>query len=215
MKKVSAPQIRLGLLADTHIPYRCPILRSEVLEALTGVDMILHAGDVDEPWALAPLQEIAPVYAVRGNYHIADRSDGGASLPHTVSLQVAGFKILLVHGHRFAPLPIVLWWKVRSVFHHSLRRWDYPAYERRIVQGLLHRHAQADILIFGHTHRFYLARWGKTLVINPGAALPTAYFNAPFRPSVAHLVLRAGELPKVVRIPIMLRDSSGGATTAS
>ncbi len=210
----SSQTVRLGLLADTHVPYRSPSLPPVVLDALRGVDLILHAGDVDEPWALAPLREIAPVHAVRGNYHIVERSNAGASLPLTVTLRVAGLQIVLVHGHRFASLPVVWWWKVRSVFQHLRHRWDYPAYERTIIRGLLRQYGQADILVFGHTHRFYLARWGKTLVINPGAALNTAYFNAPFLPSVVHLILTPGKAPQAIRIPVHLAAPSAAATTA-
>ena len=54
--------MKLGIISDTH-----DLLRPEVLAALTGVDAILHAGDINSQQILDQLQTIAPVYAVRGN----------------------------------------------------------------------------------------------------------------------------------------------------
>ena len=45
---------------------------------------------------------------------------------------------------------------------------------------------EADIIVFGHTHRPVVRQIGSALVINPGAAGP-ARFN--FKPTVAHLRL--------------------------
>ena len=190
--------MRIGLLADTHIPYRADAIPAAVLDALRGVDLILHAGDVDEPWALDALRELAPVHAVRGNYHLFDGSSGGASLPETVELRAAGFHIGVIHGHRMGPA--TWFWKLYLLLENMRGRWSTPAYDRAIARALLRRFPQADIIVFGHTHRFYQAYWNKTLLINPGAALHTAYFNAPYTPSLAHLILEPGLPPEVHKI---------------
>ena len=52
----------VGLISDTH-----GLLRPAVVAALSGVDRILHAGDVGKPEILDELRAIAPVTAVRGN----------------------------------------------------------------------------------------------------------------------------------------------------
>ncbi len=192
--------MRIGLIADTHIPYRAAEISPRIIEALSGVELILHAGDVDEPWALAPLQALSPVYAVRGNYHFLDLSAGGATLPESVELDIAGFHIALTHGHKIG---IVTWfWKVYLLIQNMRGHWTLPAYDRVVAHALLRRFPTADIIVFGHTHRFYQSYWGKTLLINPGAALPTAYFNAPHKMSVAHLVLEAGKPPEVIYIQL-------------
>ena len=127
----------VGLLADTHIPYRATKLPAPILESLHGVDLILHAGDVDEPWALAPLQEIAPVYAVRGNYHLLDLSSGGRTLPEVVEIELAGFQVVLTHGN---PSGLASWgWKIISSLRQLAGHNDYPAQDRTIVQPLLNR----------------------------------------------------------------------------
>ena len=190
----------LGLISDTHIPYRAAGIPTEVLQTLSDVDLILHAGDVDEPWALDALRDIAPVYAVRGNYHVIDRSSGGAALPRTVELEAAGFRIAMTHGHKIG---LATWfWRACMLFQNLRGRWTLPAYDRAIAHALLHRFPTADIIVFGHTHRFYKAQWGQTLLINPGAALRTAYFNTPHTPSLAHLYLESGKSPRVERIQI-------------
>jgi hypothetical protein len=190
--------MRIGLLADTHVPYRADSIPDPVLDTLRGVDLILHAGDVDEPWALDVLRELAPVYAVRGNYHLFDGSSGGASLPETVELEATGFRIGMAHGHRMG---LATWfWKFYLLFENMHGQWSPPAYDRALARALVRRFPQADIIVFGHTHRFYQAYWGKTLLINPGAALRTAYFDAPHAPSLAHLILEPGHPPEVHRI---------------
>jgi uncharacterized protein len=190
--------MRIGLLADTHVPYRAAAIPGPVLEALRGVDLILHAGDVDEPWALEALRALAPVQAVRGNYHLFDGSSGGAALPETVELNVAGFQIGVTHGHRMG---LATWfWKFYLLQENMRGRWTVPAYDRATARALLRRFPQADIIVFGHTHRFYQAYWGHTLLINPGAALYTTYFNAPHTPSLAHLILEPGQPPEIHRI---------------
>ena len=39
----------IGLISDTHVPNRLPAIPPAVFEHLDGVDLILHAGDVDDP----------------------------------------------------------------------------------------------------------------------------------------------------------------------
>lgn len=55
-------KMKLGVLSDTH-----GRLRSEAVEALSGLDMIVHAGDLGGPDILETLSSIAPTVAVRGN----------------------------------------------------------------------------------------------------------------------------------------------------
>lgn len=52
----------IGIISDTH-----GLVRPELVEALAGVRLIVHAGDVGRPEVLDELNRIAPVTAVRGN----------------------------------------------------------------------------------------------------------------------------------------------------
>ena len=53
---------RIGVVSDTH-----GLVRPELLEALSGVEMIIHAGDIGRAQVLEVLRAQAPVVAVRGN----------------------------------------------------------------------------------------------------------------------------------------------------
>ncbi|MFQ5844535.1 MAG: metallophosphoesterase family protein, partial [Planctomycetota bacterium] len=80
---------RVGLVSDTH-----GLVRPEVVAALRGVDRILHMGDVGGPEVLAKLESVAPVCAVRGNM---DRGAWAAELPETLTLDLVGTRVHLVH----------------------------------------------------------------------------------------------------------------------
>ncbi len=165
--------LTVGLLSDTHIPYRMKRLPQAALDALAGCDVILHAGDVDDPAALEPLRAIAPVYAVRGNFHVMDFSDGGATLPAVIELELAGERIVLVHGHR--PGFIGFWLKGLYLVALRLRLTDNSTLNRLAARRLARLYPQADVIVFGHMHKPHIERIGHTLLINPGAVCPSRW----------------------------------------
>src|SRR5438128_12326136 len=79
-----------GLVSDTH-----GLLRPEVFTALTGVDVILHAGDVGGLGLLTELATIAPVHAVYGNTD----TPGDPNLRAEIVLDVGGLTVHVSHGH--------------------------------------------------------------------------------------------------------------------
>ncbi len=79
----------VGLISDTH-----GLLRPEAVQALAGVEQIIHAGDVGAADVIARLQAIAPVHAVRGNN---DRGPWAAALPARLELRWAGVRIQVLH----------------------------------------------------------------------------------------------------------------------
>ncbi|MGN6389693.1 MAG: metallophosphoesterase family protein [Burkholderiaceae bacterium] len=87
--------LRIGLIADTH-----GLLRPEAVEALRGVDAIVHAGDVGKPAVLAALAELAPVHAIRGN---VDAGDWAAALPDTLTLALGGVTLYVLHDLKLLP----------------------------------------------------------------------------------------------------------------
>lgn len=123
-------------------------------QALAGVELILHAGDVGGKEILDELELIAPVRAVFGNTDPPDHP----GLSEEVAITVGDVRIHVSHGHELgSPTPAKL-----------SERYD------------------ADVLVYGHTHRQLVTRIGSRLVINPGAAGPRR-FN--LRPSVARLTI--------------------------
>lgn len=83
------------------------------------------------------------------------------ALSEKVAIVREGCRVLVVHGHQ----------------------WGTPTPE-----ALAGAH-EAEVIVFGHTHRAVVRRVGATLVVNPGAAGP-ARFDLPV--SVAVLTLENG-----------------------
>lgn len=81
---------QIGVISDTH-----GLLRPEAIRALTGSDLILHAGDIGKPDILAALSTIAPVIAVRGNN---DTGDWAQTIPELETIAVEHVSIYLIHS---------------------------------------------------------------------------------------------------------------------
>ena len=58
--------MKVGIISDTHSAGSGKDLPQEVFQALSGVEMILHCGDLECIGVLDRLETIAPVIAVRG-----------------------------------------------------------------------------------------------------------------------------------------------------
>lgn len=198
------PPLQLGILSDTHIPYRLNHLPNQVLEALDGVDVILHAGDVDRPGALETLREIAPVHAVRGNVHFLDLSSGGVSLPRLIQLDLAGRRVCVTHGCWLSPASF--WLKGEHLLRRLLGVRNQDRFNEHIAHRLLRLHPAADVIAFGHTHRAYVRWIGDTLLVNPGAVSPTL----GERPSVARIRLDADKT-EVTIVPLKLNEEESTA----
>jgi uncharacterized protein len=150
--------VTLGILSDTHVPDRVRGLRPAVISIFreARVNAILHAGDISQPGVLVQLQEIAPVYAVRGNRDWPQLQ----MLPTTLLLEFEDVKVGLTHSH--GSLGVYLLDKVRSLVQGG------PS-ERYLRRALI-AFPQANVVVFGHTH-IPLQRWiDGRLCINPGSA---------------------------------------------
>lgn len=79
----------IGVISDTH-----GLVRSEAIDALRGVEMILHAGDVGNAQVLEALNSIAPVVAVRGNNDKGEWADG---LPSWEVVGIGAVSIYMLH----------------------------------------------------------------------------------------------------------------------
>jgi putative phosphoesterase len=144
----------LGLISDTH-----GLLRPGVYEALSGVELILHAGDVGGQDILTELRLIAPVKAVFGNTD----PPGDPDLVSEILIEVEGKRVHVSHGHEVgSPTPAAL-----------AARYD------------------ADVVVYGHTHRQLVTKLDGRLFVNPGAAGPKR-FN--LTPSVAKLTIEQGRI---------------------
>jgi uncharacterized protein len=80
---------KIGVISDTH-----GLVRPQAIEALKGVDMILHAGDIGNQEVLDTLKQIAPVVAVRGNN---DKGEWAESLPDWNVVEIGNVSIYMLH----------------------------------------------------------------------------------------------------------------------
>ena len=145
--------VRLGLIADSHIPEARPELWPEVFAAFAGVDAILHAGDIYDLAVIDALHEVAPVWAVRGN---GDDGSGGRPvqpehlrLRPTWVLEFGGLTIGMVHD-----MPII-----ETVSNEQARASITRSFgEQRL-----------DVLVYGDTHVEAIDEIDGILCVNPGS----------------------------------------------
>jgi uncharacterized protein len=144
--------IVVGLISDTH-----GLVRSDVHEALAGVELILHAGDVGGDDVLDELGIIAPIQAVYGNTDVP----GNRRLTAAIDREIGGLRVHVSHGHEVgSPTP-----------QRLLARYD------------------ANVIVYGHTHRQLVTRADDRLVVNPGAAGARRF---DLQPSVARMTIVDG-----------------------
>jgi uncharacterized protein len=153
----------VGLISDTH-----GMVRPSVFDALAGVDLILHAGDVGPDSVLDELATIAPIRAVYGNTD----APGRPRLHEMLALEIGKLRVHVSHGHEVgSPTPAKL----------------LAAYD-------------ADVIVYGHTHRQLITRDGERLVVNPGAAGARRF---DLMPSVARLTVRAAAADvELIALPV-------------
>ena len=87
--------VRIGVISDTHLPdtgEARALLRDIAVQHFSGVELILHAGDIVVPDVLSAFAPCA-VYGVRGNMDPA-----APGIPHKRVISVAGLRIGLIHG---------------------------------------------------------------------------------------------------------------------
>lgn len=119
---------QIGLISDTH-----GLLRPDVHEALAGVELILHAGDVGGDAILSELALVAPVRAVFGNTDPL----GAPGLEDELALEIGGVTIHVSHGHEVGrPTPARLLERYAAdviVYGHTHRQLITRAGDRLVV----------------------------------------------------------------------------------
>jgi putative phosphoesterase len=180
--------VRLGVVADSHIPDRMRALPPAAFEALAGVDAILHAGDICVQRVLDALAEVAPVYAVRGNRDLALR------LPLDRELTFDGVRLGLTHGHG----------GLRQYMGEKVLAMAVGYYHTRFLRQVRARFGPVQAVVFGHSHRPVNFVMNGVLMFNPGSLGPD--YRKPHGPAVGVLTIDQG----VVRGQIIRLDGPAG-----
>jgi uncharacterized protein len=87
---MAASTMMIGIISDTH-----GLLRPEACERLSGVDHIIHAGDIGRPEVISELRRLAPTTAIRGNVDTGAWAD---EYPHTARLTLGGRSFHVLHN---------------------------------------------------------------------------------------------------------------------
>jgi len=143
--------MKIGLVSDTH-----GYFDSRLISLLSGVDRILHAGDVGSQAVLDELESIAPVQAVRGN---VDTSEFG--LPLSLVIMLEGVQVEMLHVLP-APQTEVEAWSMGN-FSAKAGAESRERFRQRFEPA-------TRMVIFGHTHQPALFELEQTLFVNPGSA---------------------------------------------
>lgn len=166
--------ITLGVVADTHVPDRMRALPQAALDALAGVDAILHAGDVCVRPVLDTLARIAPVHAVRGN------RDFFVRLPRTLRLEFEGVRVGLTHGHG----------GLAGYVREKLRYYTVGFTSEHFLAQVRAVFDDVDVIVFGHSHRPINRIREGVLLFNPGSLGPD--YRPPHGPAIGRLTIEAG-----------------------
>jgi hypothetical protein len=151
-------KVMVGVIADTHVPDRVPVLHPSLLPGLRAarVNLILHLGDICVPRVLGELGLIAPVIAVRGN---RDWLFIG-KLPWRRLVEIGEIKVSMQHGQG----TFFEYWLGK--FFHVTAGYQVENYLPRLVRTS----PAAKVILFGHTHYPECFTYEERLLMNPGSA---------------------------------------------
>ncbi len=133
--------MRIGVLADTHVSLVEDIPK-KIIDSLSTVDLIVHAGDVTTSEVLNGLKQLAEVKAVQGNM---DSNELRTALPVKEIFEIGNKRIGVTHG--------------------SGSPWGIEDRAKRIFDQ-----DHVDVIIYGHSHHPQNQVSDNILFFNPGKA---------------------------------------------
>jgi uncharacterized protein len=141
---MSLETVTVGILSDTH-----GYLDARIAAVVNRCDFVIHAGDICGAHVLGQLRPRKRLIAIAGNNDTRALWDANEAtvvdkLPDRERLDLPGGSIVIEHGHRLGGFP-----------DHDQLRWD---------------HADARVIVYGHTHKRVIDQSSEPWVINPGAA---------------------------------------------
>lgn len=133
--------MRIAVLADTHVN-KLDQLPKKIIDALSTVDLIIHAGDFTDIQLLNELRQLREVKAVQGNM---DSIELRTILPVKEIVDIGNKRIGITHG--------------------SGRSWGIEERVRRMFES-----DRIDIIVYGHSHESQNKVIDDILFFNPGKA---------------------------------------------
>ena len=133
--------MRIGVLSDTHVR-SLENIPKKIIDSLSAVDLIIHAGDFTTMEVLTGLKQLGEVKAVQGNM---DSYELKNILPVREILEIGNKRIGITHGSG-GP------WRIE---HRVRKTFDQD---------------QVDIIVYGHSHQSQNKVIEGVLFFNPGKA---------------------------------------------
>jgi putative phosphoesterase len=133
--------MKIAVLADTHVN-RLEHLPKKLIDALSTVDLIIHAGDFTDVQLLEELKRLREVKAVHGNM---DSRELKTVLQVKEIIEIGNKRIGITHG--------------------SGGPWGIEERVRKMFES-----DRIDIIIYGHSHRSQNKVINDILFFNPGKA---------------------------------------------
>lgn len=133
--------MRIAVLADTHVN-TLEHLPKKIIDAISTVDLIIHAGDFTDVQVLKELKQLREVKAVQGNM---DSAELKTVLPVKEIVDIENKRIGITHG---SGSPWGIEERVRKMFESD----------------------RIDIIVYGHSHQSQNKVIDDILLFNPGRA---------------------------------------------
>ena len=133
--------MRIAVLADTHVNM-LEHLPKKIIDAISTVDLVIHAGDFTDVQVLKELKRLRKVKAVHGNM---DSMELKTLLPFKEIVEIGSKRIGITHG---SGSPWGIEERVREMFESD----------------------RMDIIVYGHSHRSQNKVVDNILLFNPGKA---------------------------------------------
>jgi len=155
--------MKIGVIGDTHIPERSPVLPARIAELFKGLDIILHVGDITELYVLKEFQETYTLtFAVAGE---GDSAEVHEFLDEKRVVRFGQRRIGMIHGHQLDGAQ-----GAEGGLRRLLGRRSDPSALPTFLLGQFEE--EVDAIVFGHTHQPYVRTHSGVLLFNPGSALP-------------------------------------------
>ena len=164
--------MKILVLSDTHIPHRARFLPEEFYERVDEVDLIFHAGDFTSVQVLRELESFKPTIGVCGNM---DDADVWSILPEMRVETLEDVRIGMFHGIG-SPLGL----------------------EKRVREKFRKEGIDVDLIIFGHSHRWFYGEVEGVKMLNPGSPTDRVFAR---RRSFAILTVEGGRF-KVEKVDV-------------
>jgi len=133
--------MKIAVLADTHVN-TLEYLPKKIIDAISSVDLIIHAGDFTDVQVLEELKQLREVKAVHGNM---DSIELKTTLPVKEIVEIESKRIGITHG--------------------SGSPWGIEERVKKMFES-----ERIDIIIYGHSHQSQNTVINNLLFFNPGKA---------------------------------------------